>query len=290
MQRHLGRHVPGAPSIAGSSMAGAAGKILARHVYTVAPRDGTVIGLPFANALFEPMLGAGAASYDATKFVYAGSASMDESVCMASRDGPVADFRGVSRREAATGALSPGTPSGDVPKIAASLTGAKFRIVRGYSGFQGLSLAIERGEVDVICPSWAVVKPRYPGILEGKSQFRVFLRGGSDEGSEPAKAGAPSLASLASTDLDRAAVELYMAQFRVASPFLLPPNVSPAAATVLRKAFAETVTDPEYLADARGLNADVAFTSGEDIQRLLARVYDSDARVVARLKQALAGD
>ena len=105
---------------------------------------------------------------------------------------------------------------------------------------------------------------------------------------ELAKAGIAPLASLAASDLDRRALEFFMSQFEIASPFALPPNVPAATVEMLRKAFAETMADPAYLADAAKMKIDVSFASAERVREILDRINRAPPEVTGRVKKALA--
>ncbi len=288
LSRHLGDHIPGKPNIVVSSMPGAVA-VLPRHLQNVAPKDGTTIGLFFSSVLVQPQLrDEKDSSYDANKFSYLGSSFADVPACMASKSAPVATPADILRNELIVGALPPGTTGGDFTTLIAGLLGAKFRLIRGYPGFQGEAFALEKGELQVVCVSWGAMKARYPDILSGKTDFRVFLRGDAGDDSELAKAGIAPLASLAASDLDRRALEFFMSQFEIASPFALPPNVPAATVEMLRKAFAETMADPAYLADAAKMKIDVSFASAERVREILDRINRAPPEVTGRVKKALA--
>jgi tripartite-type tricarboxylate transporter receptor subunit TctC len=287
--RYIGRHIPGKPTVVVSSMPGAGGKIVARHIYNIAQKDGTWIGLPFFNALIDPLINADRdQSYDASKFTYLGSSNSDIPVCLVSKTAPVQTLSELKQHELLTGVAPPGTPSYDFPAIAKGLLGAKFHLIKGYAGGQEVALALQRGEVQAICGSWSQIKVRYPDILEGAMDFRVFVQEDSGRGSELSKAGIPSLASLATNDVDARALQFFMTGFVVSAPFILPPGVPPKAAQTLRKAFADTMTDVDLLAEAKRLNISVSFTSGENVQNMLTQLYRTPPEIVSRVKNALA--
>src|SRR6266849_1623022 len=67
--RHIGKHIPGNPSVVVSNMPGAASNVAAAHIYSVAPKDGTVIGAIFMGAVVEPLFGQRPrATHDMSKF------------------------------------------------------------------------------------------------------------------------------------------------------------------------------------------------------------------------------
>jgi hypothetical protein len=221
------------------------------------------------------------------KFSYLGSSFTDVPACMARRSVTAASLPDILSRELIAGALPAGTTGGDFTNVLAGLVGAKFRLVRGYPGFQGEALALEKGELDVVCVSWAAMKARYPDILGDKSEFRVILRGDDGQDSELAQAGVPSVSSLPPNELDRNAFKWFMSQFAIASPFALPPNVPPAMAANLRRAFAETMGDEGFKSEARALKAEVNFTSGEVVDQTIDLINRAPPDVSERVRKAL---
>ena len=287
--RYIARHIPGKPTVVVSSLPGAGGKILARHLYNIAPKDGTTIGLPFFNALIDPLIGTDKdRSYDASNFIYLGSSNSDIPVCLVSKSAPVQSLPDLLQHELLTGVAPPGTPSYDFPAMAKGLLGARFHLIKGYPGGQEVALALQRGEVQSICGSWSQIKVRYPDILKGTMDFRVFVQEDSGRGSELSKAGIPALSSLAKNDLDRKALQFFMTGFVVSAPFILPPGVPPKTAQILRKAFSDTMSDPDLLAEAERLHVSVSFTDGENVQAMLKQLYQSPPETVERVKNALA--
>jgi tripartite-type tricarboxylate transporter receptor subunit TctC len=287
--RFIAQHIPGKPSVVISAMPGAGSKVLARHLANIAPKDGTFIGVPFTNALIDPLLsGDKDPGYDASKFAYLGNSNSDVPLCMVSKSAPVQSLPDILQTEVFTAVSQPGGPTYDFPAIADGLLGARFHLVKGYAGGQDVALALQRGEVQAICGSWSQIKVRYPDILKGTMDFRVFVQEDSGRGSELAKAGIPSLASLADKDLDRQALRFFMTEFVISSPFVLPPGVPPKVVQTLRKAFSDTMSDPDLLAEAKRLNVDVSYMSGEDVQGMLSQVYQTSPEIVVRVKTALA--
>src|SRR4051795_13515788 len=98
LARHMGKYIPGNPSIVVSNMPGAGSNAAVAHIYNVAPKDGTFIGAPqnnaFMDALFDVSLGnARRLRHDATKLIHIGSATTDHYVCIARSDAPVKSFK-----------------------------------------------------------------------------------------------------------------------------------------------------------------------------------------------------
>jgi tripartite-type tricarboxylate transporter receptor subunit TctC len=88
--RHFGRHIPGAPNVVPSNMPGAGGGIVAGHLYNIAPKDGTFIGLVFPGIIVEPLLQESLRkTYDPSRFNYVGNAHSETLVCFVRGDAPM---------------------------------------------------------------------------------------------------------------------------------------------------------------------------------------------------------
>ena len=157
--------------------------------------------------------------------------------------------------------------------------GTKMKVITGYKGSREVTLAVEKGEVQGICGlGWSTVKVQNPDILAGKSYARVFAQEDMDGHSELNKLGVPLMISLAKTDEDRQAMQMFYAQNGFARPFILPPGVPADRIAVLRQAFEATMKDPELLAEAEKMRIDVEWSTGEAVQALVADVSDAPGR------------
>jgi tripartite-type tricarboxylate transporter receptor subunit TctC len=289
VSRHFGKHVPGSPTVRLAYKPGAGSKVAARSLYTAAPKDGTWIGATFPSAIVDPLLDITGLDYDPTKFIYLGSGANEVPICIARRDGPIQSFQDLTTRELITSMTGPGGTNHDFPVAMAGLLGVKFKFVKGYAGGAQLGLAIERNEVQGLCGSWSYTKIQYPDILSGTLFAKIFVQGSMTGDPDLNRAGVPLAVSLAKTEQDRAALELFLARYGFATPYMLPPGVPGERVRALRNAFAAMMADPELIAEAERTRTDIKLTTGEDVQQLVTRIYESPKPVVDRLREALAG-
>jgi tripartite-type tricarboxylate transporter receptor subunit TctC len=292
VSRHLGKHLPGNPSVIVQNMPGAGGGIAATHLYAIAPKDGTSMAVVFPSVLIDPLLNdALRKDYDPTKFNYLGNANPETLTCMFRTDVPIASLADLRKTEVVIGATAPGSTTYDFPTVANAVLGFKMKIVAGYKGSRDVTLAIEKGEVQGICGlGWSTVKAQYPDILDGKRFGRVVAQEDLTGHPELNAKGVPLMISLAQTDDERTLLQTFYAQNAFSRPFLLPPGVPAERIAQLRAAFLDTLKDAELLAEAAKSNTDVAPTSGEDVQALVAKMYATPAPLVQRLKTALGRD
>jgi tripartite-type tricarboxylate transporter receptor subunit TctC len=286
--RHIGRHIPGTPTIVATNLSGAGSNVAAANVYAVAPKDGTVIGAIFAGAIVEPLLGDGSRlKHDPARLQYLGSANKEVFVCAARLDAPVQKFEDSLAKEMVIGASADGGPTADFPNMLNAFIGSKFKVVRGYPGTREITLAMEKNEVQGACGlAWSTLSVQYPRLMS-EGPFRILLQ--EDMAGHPVlnAAGVPATGPLAKKPEDKAALDLFYAQNLFGRPFVLAPEVPKDRVAALRKAFMAAMADPELLAEAKKLNIDIIPASGEEVQAEVARLFATPKETVDRVRKAL---
>lgn len=287
--RHFGRHIPGAPNVVPSNMPGAGGGIVAGHLYNIAPKDGTFIGLVFPGIIVEPLLQESLRkTYDPSRFNYVGNAHSETLVCFVRGDAPMKTPADLLTMPSIIGATAAGSTTYDFPAIVNNILGGQIKIVTGYKGSREVTLAIERNEVQGICGvGLSTIKVQYPDVLKGQLFARIFAQEDMKGHPELNAAGVPLMAGLAKTDSDRKVLEMFYGQSAFARPLILPPGVPAASIETLRRALDATMKDPELLAEAAKMNIDVLPSTGEQVQAQVARMYQTDPETIARVKKAL---
>ena len=246
--------------------------------------------MTFPSVLVEPLLSeTGRKDFDANKFNYIGNAHAEVLVCVLRNDAPVQKPEDLLKTEVLIGATAPGSTTADFPAMTNGVLGTKMKVVTGYKGSREVTLAIEKGEVQGICGlGWSTVKVQNPDILASKSYARVFAQEDMDGHPELDRLGVPLMISLAKSEEDRQAMQMFYAQNAFARPFILPPGVPADRIAVLRQAFEETMKDPELLAEAEKMRIDVEWSTGEAVQALVAKMYETPPAVIERVKKAIA--
>ena len=285
--RHLSKHVPGNPTVVPSNMPGAGSHTAAGHVYAVAPKDGTVIGAVQSTVVFEPLLAARSFKHDPTKFHFLGSANDDVYACIARTDAPVSTFKEVFTRELILGGSPTSAPT-DNPVFLNNILGTKFKVVSGYPGTRDIALAIERGEVQGACGvSWPSISVTNSGWFGPGGKMRVLVQTHSSGHPDLNKQGVPLAVDFARTPEERTMIDLYFSQTIFGRPYLVAPDVPKERIDALRKAFEDTLRDPQLLAEAKTMGIDVNPVSGERLQDLVAKIFSSDPNLIAKIRQAL---
>ena len=286
--RHLGQHIPGNPSVIIQNMPGAGSLTAARHLYTIAPKDGTQIGVVLSTALFDPLMaGHDLQTYDPRKFVYLGNANADTSVCVVRRDASVQSYGDLAAKELVVGGTGPGSALVDYPVMERHLLGSKLKLIPGYKGSNEVSLAIQRNEVQGVCGLlWSSARQQYPDVLKSDGQVKVLVQQDTKALPEIAKLGAPLIMDFAKTPEQKRALDVFLTQGSISRPFMLPPGVPADRAEALRKAFDATLRDPELRAEAAKQGSDVNAVSGPDVQALVEKVYATPADLISKLRSA----
>ncbi len=288
LARHMGRHVPGAPKFIVANMPGAGSNVMSAHVVNAAPKDGSVIGAPFATqplaAVFENVA---KLRFDPRRLHYLGSATTGHYLCVVRPDAPATRLADMMTTEVVMGGTAENGSTGYLPILLNNVIGTKFKVVFGYPGSREITAAIERGEVHGMCGlGVTTLAGQYAGLLkDGKIQV---LAQESVEGSpELNKQGVPRTGDFAKTDEARMILEIIYSQGVFARPYFVAEETPSARVTALRKAFDATWSDPETLAEMTRFGHEVDPTSGEDVQKLLARIYASAPDLLERAHTAI---
>jgi tripartite-type tricarboxylate transporter receptor subunit TctC len=280
--RHIGRHIPGHPSLVPQNMTGASGLKLMNYLATLAPHDGTVIGMISEGLPSLQAVGMAGVQFDAAKFSWLGAiAPIDETVAVW-RTAGVTTFDGARQRELITGATARGSITYTFPALLNELFGTRFKLVTGYNGGAEINLAMERGEVEARNNTWSSWKATKPAWLS-EHKISIILQAGP----RPADLDAPLIADLAKNPDDRRLIDLVLSGGALGRPLALTPDVPPERVAALRAAFDETMKDAEFLAEAKALNFDVDPVHGVDMQKTIARILDVSPEVARRAKHLL---
>lgn len=287
LSRHFGRHIPGNPIIVPKNMPGAGTLRAANYVYNVASKDGTELANFSSSAMVEPLMDNDQAKFDATKFSWVGSMNQEINFCgIWQRPGAPTSFWEVLNREtifASSGGL---TSFGyQHPLIFKNILGANVRMVSGYPGMTQAYVALERGEANGLCGLVRThIKSLWPkDVQEGR--FKLILQLGPKTTDELGPI--PSIFEFAKTEEDRQIFAFHFNTKLLGRPLAGPPGVPPERLAVLRKAFQETMRDPEFLAEAHKANLDIDPATHEQVEQLLARFADYPQAVIEKAKLAI---
>jgi tripartite-type tricarboxylate transporter receptor subunit TctC len=283
LARHLGKHIPGSPNVVAQNMAGAGSLKAANYLYSVAPKDGSVIGTFSRSQGIAPLLGK--AEFDATKFDWLGSVTDEVSLCVTRNDAPVKTFHELLTTRATLGGEGAGSDPNIFAQLYRNVFGAKIKLVTGYPGTNEIQLATERGEVDGLCGlSWSTLKARYPHWLQEK-KVNVLVQAGIRKQAE--LTDVPSASELAKEPDQIQILGLMLIGQAMARPFAAPPGIPADRKTALIAAFERATKDPDLLAEAQRLDFEVNPISAAKLDVLLAEAYATPKDIVAKAAKAM---
>lgn len=283
--RHIGRFLPGNPTIVPRNMEGAGSVRLTNWLYTAAARDGSVIGTISRGVPFDPILGRPGSQFEAVKFSWIGSANDEVSMCMAMASTGVTNFEGLKAKEIVVGAAGAGSDDDQFPRVINAVLGTKLRVISGYPGGNDISLALERGEVQGRCGwSWSSLKSTHMHWVKDKKITLLAQLGLSKHADLP---DVPSIMDFAKTAEDTAMLRLIFARQGLGRPFVGPPGIPPERLAALRKAFDTAMKDPDFLADADKGKMEINPLTGPQVDALVKQVYAEVSPDIAKKVAAM---
>jgi len=281
--RHIGRHIPGTPTVIVQNMPGARGLTAANYLFNVARRDGTFMGLVERVHLVDAYLMPDGVRYDERQFNWIGSIGSEQGIAFAWHSTPhktVADMR---KSEFIVGGYS---NSATLPPIYNSTMGTKFKVIKGYTGSEAVLLAMEKGEVQGISNySTSNLIAKHSDWVKDRKINLLFQTGRKREAELPE---VPSALDFALNDEKRNVLDLWLAPFEVARPFALPPGISHERREVIQKAFMALFEDPAFLADTRKAGVSIEPKDGDHIRQIVARLRAYPPHIIEAARAAAA--
>jgi tripartite-type tricarboxylate transporter receptor subunit TctC len=280
LARHMARHIPGNPAIVPKNTPGAGGLIAANTLYNSTAPDGLTFGALTNGAAMDPLFGEQAARFDGQRFGWLGSIGKLENICVTWKGSPITRIEQARTREITVSATGATGNSAIMPRIANQLLGTKFKVIGGYSEGAGQTLALERGEVDGICGlSYSTLKASRPDWFRDK-KLNIILQIGLEKLRD--LPDVPSAMDLVADPDNRKVLELILIRQEMGRPYAVPPGTPADRVAILRKAFADTLKDPMFLAEAAKLQLEIDPLTGPQIENLLKTAYSAPKPVIAK--------
>jgi tripartite-type tricarboxylate transporter receptor subunit TctC len=269
LANHLGKHIPGSPSVVPRNVPGAGSFLAVNRVFSTLPKDGTVIGLGAPTLALDERLGSQGVRFKTAELNWLGRVDSLINIVMMWKTSPVKTIADAQKIESTLSGTGAGSTVSIYPTVLNNVIGTKFKLVMGYRGSNEAMLAMERGEVEGHSTAWSAVKVAKPDWLRDKTvtiivQFALQRH--------PELPDIPTAVELARNDDERAVLAAIMNASEVGTAFFTGPGVPPDRLAALRHAFDETMKDPEFLAEAQRIRLGVSPMAGEAVQKLVGQI------------------
>jgi tripartite-type tricarboxylate transporter receptor subunit TctC len=286
LARFMGKHIPGNPSIIPQQMAGAGSLRAANYIYSVAPKDGLTFGTFSRNMGISPLVDK--AQFDSRKFTWLGSVTDDTTTCVSSAVSPIKDWKDFLTKPSKFGGLGSGADPDVWALMYKNVFGANVKLITGYPGTNDAILAMERGEVDGLCGlSWSTIKTEHPRWIEDHS-VRIIVQAALKK--EPELGPVPLATDLVTNPEQLQILKVMLATQAMARPFAAPPDIPADRKAALLAGFDATMSDLDFLAEARKQNFDVRPVPAAKIDAILAEIYATPKDVIDKAARAIASE
>ncbi len=283
---HMGRHIPGEPSMVVDNMPGAASLVMMNSLYNRSPKDGTAMGMPLNGIVLEPRLKALSRDgsnvlFDLSKMSWIGTPAQQPQVLWVWHETPFKTADDLKKMPSSFGATAPGGDNYILPTLSNALMGTQMKLVSGYKGVTDIFLAAEQGEVTGNTANLSSLLGNPDWWTNKKA--RVLIQYGAER--LPELKDVPTAIELATDEAGKQMLRAYATKFKTTYPILLPPDVPADRVKALQTAFDETMKDPRFIADAHKIGIDVSPLGGEAIKKIMADIDAVPEDVIERLRK-----
>src|SRR5262245_28229650 len=285
--RHMGKHIPGNPTLVVDNMPGAGFLISANYMYKIAKPDGLTIGHFIGGLFLQQLLGKPGVEFDARKFQYIGVPAQDNYMLGIHKSTGITSIDQwlSSKTVVKFGGVGIGSATDDIPKVLGAAIGLPFQLVSGYKGTADVRLAFNSGEVQGVCNAWESFKSTWRKELDAGEVVLVLQNTAKPHPEQPK---VPLAISYAKTDEGKKLVSaLVHSVGPTARPYVLPPGTPKDRVQELRKAVIDPVKDPDFLADAGKGRLDINPLDGAELEKNVRGVFDLDPKLIPREKEIL---
>jgi tripartite-type tricarboxylate transporter receptor subunit TctC len=278
--RHLGGHIAGKPNVLPQNMPGGGQMTAANHLFNVAQRDGSVIGMIGRNLPNQALFKQPNVQFDPVKFNWIGSPELTNRVCGAMASSGIAKGEDLFDKELLMGGAGANTAVSTTPLLLHNVLGMKFKLIEGYGSTNAIMLAMERGEVQGICQTYMGIKNgNEDWLISGR--FRILF---NLERTAIAGLDVPTIYKFTKTQEQRDLIGLFNSSVELGRPVAAPPGVPADRVAALRRAFDATMKDPAFLAEAAQQKLEVNTLTGEQLDELVVALMKTPPEITAKME------
>jgi tripartite-type tricarboxylate transporter receptor subunit TctC len=285
--RHMGRHIPGKPNLVVENMTGAATRIAAKYLFSAAQPDGLAFGIFNGYLMLGRVLGMKGLDFDVRKFEWVGVPVQDHVACALHKSSGVTSLKEwqSAKTPVKIGALGPGNSTADVPRLLRAVLNLPVQLVEGYKGTADIRLAADSGEIAGGCWAWQSIEPTWSkGLKSG--EVNVVIQ--ATQKPHPDLPKVPLAFDLIKTEegkqLLRAGGLLPSTVTRV---YATTPGTPKDRVKMLQTAFANTLKDKAFVAEAEKSKLEIDPLSGDEVGTTVGDMFNVDEGVKSKLKAIL---
>lgn len=287
MGRHMGKYIPGNPVFVVDNMTGAGGLIGINHVYKVAKPDGLTIGTPIGTMFVDQLIGKPGIEFDGRKFEYIGAPAQDTQLLIVHKRTGIKTAEQWLAHGAPVkfGSTGPGSANESIPKIAKEALNLPLQVVSGYKGSSVIRLAFNGGEVDGVANAWESMVATWPQELQNGDAVILLQAAGKRH---PELPNVPLVIDYAKTDIAKKLVQGVINNFgATARPYVVAPGTPKERIAILRKAFIDTMRDPEFAAELKKAKLDLNPLDGATLENNIKALFALDNALIPKLAEIL---
>ncbi len=283
--RHIGKYLPGQPTVVVQNMPGAGGMVAANHIYNIAPKDGTVFAL-FDRAIPTAPLLYGEdskARFDPVKLTWLGSLAREAGMGVVSTKAPALTVEDAKKTELFFGATGNENDAATYVRLFNELFGTRIKVIPTYKAQPEIFLSVERGELHgLFITGYSANARTYVEEQLAKGQMKLMVQMTLQK--DPALPNVPGVLDFVTKEEDRQVIELLMARLSLGRPFIAPPDIPADRTAALRRAFEKMLEDPEFLAEAKKSGLPIQPILAKEAEEILRRLYQYPQNVVERTR------
>jgi tripartite-type tricarboxylate transporter receptor subunit TctC len=289
LARHLGRHLPGNPTIVVKNMPGAGGLVLANYLQTRGARDGTEFAALEHGTAFTPLLTHAPVGFDPAKFGWLGSMEQFTPIAAVWHTVPIYSADDLLSKPINVGTSGAGSTTSGYPNSLNAILGTKMKVIAGFPGSAEVMLAIERGELDGVASwCWTCLKGQKPHWVAEK-KMRVVMQLAPVGDPELTAMNIPTVFERAKTDEQRQMLNIVFGSVALSRPFVAPPGLPPERLALLRKGFEAAVKDPALVADANAKGFVVEFIAPGFVEGIIKKAFAANPDLIEKVRAAYSG-
>jgi tripartite-type tricarboxylate transporter receptor subunit TctC len=288
MTRHMGKHIPGNPTMVVENMTGAATRIAAKYMHSAAKPDGLTFGIFNGYLILGQVLNPKTFDFDMRQFQWLGVPIQDNVACVLRKEAGITniDQWRAAKTPVKMGGLGPGNSTSDVVRVVKATLNLPIQLVEGYKGTADVRLAADSGELQGACWAWESIKITWKKGLESGEVLPVLQ---VTSKKQPDLATVPHALDLAKSEEERQIIRAGgMDPGAITRVYVTTPDTPKDRVQILRKAFADTLKDPEFLAEARKVQLEVNPLNGEEVGKIVDNMFKLNPTTVSKLANILA--